>query len=227
MKALVSSFIVMFLASVVHAQPGTSSPDPSPYPPPPPTTTEPSPYPPPPPAQPQPYPQPQPPTGYAPQPYQPMPIQLSADDHKLLMRGEISDGQHIGGVAGNLFFGFGLGQAIQGRWGDTGWIFTLGEIAAITAVVVGATRNLDCAFDEPSCDEDEGVGLIVAGMVGLVVFRVWSVVDAFAGPQRHNTRVRELRMRLGMPMPMYTRLQPYVAPTRDGGGGIAGVTFRF
>jgi hypothetical protein len=35
-------------------------------------------------------------------------------------------------------------------------------------------------------------------------------------------------MRLGLPPPMYSRIQPYVAPTlsRDG-GATAGLTFRF
>ena len=235
MRAFLSSLlVVMFVAGAVHAQPGTTQPDPTPYPPPPtgqdpaPAPPQPSPYPPPPPHQPYPPNQPPPPpTGYAPQPYQYVPVQLSAEDQKLLSRGEISDGAQIGGVAGNLFFGFGLGQAIQGRWGETGWIFTLGEVASITAMVVGFSRSLDCAFDDPSCsDEDEGVGYILAGAIGITVFRVWSVVDAFAGPQKHNRRVRELRMRLGMPMPMYTRITPYVAPVR-GGGSVAGFSLSF
>jgi hypothetical protein len=33
-------------------------------------------------------------------------------------------------------------------------------------------------------------------------------------------------MRLGMPMPMYTRITPYVSPTRDG-GTVAGFSLRF
>ena len=236
MRAFLSSLlVVMFCAGAVHAQPGATSPDPTPYPPPPtggdlaPPAPEPSPYPPPPH---QPYPPnqpPPPPAGYAPQPYQYVPVQLSMEDQQLLTRGEISDGAQIGGIAGNLFFGFGLGQAIQGRWGETGWIFTLGEIGSITALVVGATRAIDDCFGdfETNCeDNNDGVGLMVAGVIGITVFRVWSVVDAFSGPQKHNRRVRELRMRLGMPMPMYTRITPYVAPTRDG-GTVAGFSLRF
>jgi hypothetical protein len=71
--------------------------------------------------------------------------------------------------------------------------------------------------------------LLIGGLIGLVVFRVWEVADAIGGPPRHNSRVRELRMRLGMPPMGYVRrLQPYVAPplSRDG-GATAGLTLRF
>ena len=44
----------------------------------------------------------------------------------------------------------------------------------------------------------------------------------------HNRKVRELRMRMGIPQPMYTRITPFVKPNSDRtGGGVAGLTFRF
>ena len=209
------------IAGTASAQPGAS--DPPPYPPPPEETQP----PPPPQPYPQPVPQPLPPPGYAPGGL--VPVQLTVDEHQLLQQGEISDGAHIGGAVAAVFVGFGIGQAVQGRYGETGWIFTVGEIASFTALVIGLSQALDNCFDniDGNCDDGRGEGLMIGGLVGLLAFRVWEVVDAFGGPPKHNRKVRELRMRLGMPMPMYThRVVPYVNKTRDN-GATAGVVFRF
>ncbi len=203
--ALITAAALSVVATeVAHAQPGAAPPPPPVYAPPPP-----------------------PPPGYAPPPphYQPMPGGLSADDQRLLARGEISAGAHAGGGIASLFFGFGLGQAVQGRWGDTGWIFTVGETASIVAILVGINNEIeDCGFND-DCDNDNDT-LIVAGIVGIIGFRVWELADAFVGPSNHNRKVRELRLRLGYPPTQYYGLAPYVAPTRHG-GGVAGLTFRF
>src|SRR5687767_14647149 len=103
--------VLVVIASSAYAQPSGSPPPPPPqqYPP-----------------------QQYPPQQYPPPPhqYQPgvqYPVALSQDDHDLLMRGEISDGEHAAGAIASIFIGFGSGQAIQGRWSDKGWIFTLGD----------------------------------------------------------------------------------------------------
>jgi len=220
MRKLPLVLLVVLVGSTAAAQPGA---DDAPYPPPPPVQQPPpQPYP-------QPYPQPQaqpPPPGYAPTGM--VPVQLTSDQVELLQKGEISDGQHIGGAAASLFLGFGIGQAVQGRYGETGWIFTVGEIASITALFVGVGQALDDCFENDArCNDSKGEGLIIGGLVGLLVFRVWEVVDAFGGPPKHNRKVRELKMRLGMPVPMYTqRVVPYINRTRDS-GATAGVVFRF
>jgi hypothetical protein len=215
--------LVMFLVGGALAQPGAEpAPDPSPYPPPP---AEPPPH--------QPYPaQPPPPPGYAPgyapPAHQYIPVQLSIDDQRLLAQGEISDGQHVAGAALAIFFGFGVGQAVQGRWSETGWIFAVGEAASIAAIIVGLVRMVDdCFGSDRSCNNSDGEILFVGGLISFSVLRIWEIVDSIAGPPKHNQRVRDLRMRLGMPMPIYTRVMPYVAPARDGGGGVAGLTLRF
>jgi hypothetical protein len=165
-----------------------------------------------------------------PPPYQYAPVQLTAEEQDLLATGEISEGAHMGGAVASLFFGFGIGQAVQGRYGDTGWIFTLGEAASVTAVVVGAVRSLGCmdTIDGSGCTNSrDGDTLLAVGVIGVVAFRVWEIADAFGGPPRHNRRVRELRMRLGMPQPMYgQRITPYLHKTREG-TATAGLTLRF
>jgi hypothetical protein len=181
----------------------------------------------------QPYaPQPYAPQPYAPQPYQPYqpyPIQLTPEEHKLLSRGEITDGQVVGGVVANWLLGFGIGQAVQGRWSESGWIFTLGEAGGITMMIVGALRIEPFCEDEfNSCERrnDQAVLLLLGGLAGYVGFHIWSIVDAATGPSKHNRKVRDLRQHLGMPRVGSTQIVPYAGPSRDGGGTV-GLTIRF
>jgi hypothetical protein len=224
-RSLIAVLVLAAIGTTAAAQPGQTAPAP-----PPPPQPHPQPYYPPQPAQPAP--PAQPPYGqpygqpYVPPPYQ---YQLTQDELELLADGEISDGQRFGGGLAAIFFGLGLGQAVQGRWTDTGWIFTLGEVGAFTLIMTGAIQNLcdgdgGCGGD----DDDDGETLIVVGAVSYLALRVWGVVDAFSGPSDHNRKVRALRMRLGYPpSPGYYGATPFVAPTRDGDGGVAGITLRF
>jgi hypothetical protein len=197
---------VLVLVTTAHAQPGQQPP----YQPPPQ-----QPYVP-------------PPQGYAPAAYG-QPPTITPEEHQLLLRGEISEGAHILGGAASFFLGFGTGQAIQGRWSDTGWIFTLGESASIAMMIAGVVRSIDdCGFGHETCDDEgsaDGTGMIVVGLVGFSVFRVWEIIDAIGGPSGHNRRVRELKWRLGIPVQV-SNLQPYVLRGRDG-GGTAGLRFDF
>lgn len=217
MRNIWSVVVVLLLTVTSYAQPGNPS---GPPPPPPDPAGPPPPYAAPPYAAPP----------YAPPPYAGPHVQLTLDEQELLSKGEISDGAHLGGGVVSLMFGFGVGQAVQGRWGDTGWIFTLGEGAAITAFIVGLASIADCLDSDANCDEDDdgATALLVGGGLGLVAFRIWEVVDAFTGPASHNRRVRELRMRAGVPPPMYTRIAPYVdKPKHGNGGGVVGLSLRF
>jgi hypothetical protein len=222
MRALISTLLVCTMAASTYAQ--APAPQPQPYP-------APQPYPPP---QPQPYPPPQPygqpigPTyGYGQQPV--MQYQLTLDDQELLSRGYISDGQWIAGGLANLAFGFGIGQAIQGRWSDGGYIFTLGEGVSFGVMIWGMVELFEsCSVYEECNDggEDRGFGLMMLGLTGYAVFHVWSIIDAFAGPPAHNRKLRNLHMRMGYPVPMYSKVTPYLGRPRDG-GTVAGFTVRF
>jgi len=155
-------------------------------------------------------------------------VPLTAEEQELLARGEISDGQHLGGGLAAMFVGFGVGQAVQGRWSDTGWIFTLGEGLSFGAMMWGIGQAFEeCGYYD-DCRSDSGVGLVIAGALGYSVFRIWGAVDAFTGPASHNRRVRELRMRTGHPgYPGYYSVLPYVTAPRDGDGAVGGLTLRF
>ncbi len=167
-----------------------------------------------------PYPPP-PPYGYAPPPPR---LQLTADEMDTLTTGYITDGQFIGGGLASLFVGFGVGQAIEGRWHDTGWIFTLGEPVAFGVFLYGLAQTIGCIDNNCSNGHNTGGATIVVGAVSLVGLRLWEVIDAFTGPGRQNARWIQLQQRMGNPVPIYAR--PFVAPTSSG-GAIAGLTLRF
>ena len=131
-------------------------------------------------------------------------------------------------MAASYFVGFGSGQAIQGRWSDTGSIFTVGEVASIVAIVASVDQwdDNDCAYYDDNCRDDDVPGMFVAGIVGLVVFRVWGMVDAVAGQISHNRKFRGAQQKVGGGY-QYYGATPYLAPAGKGDGGVAGVTFRF
>lgn len=151
----------------------------------------------------------------APRAYPTPVLQLTDDEQDLIDTGYISGGQTAGGVMLSLM-GFGLGQAVEGRWHDTGYIFTYGELASITGMVVGAASG---GVDDERHHSGANL-LFVASVVAFLGLHVWEVGDAAIGPASHNRRVYDLRVRAG--------LEPYVAmPMVSGTGGVAGLSLRF
>jgi hypothetical protein len=235
MRTKIACLGALLATSVASAQPGPpSGPDGQPPPPPAPGTPPPQPGYGPPPSQPG-Y---GPPAGYAPGAYgyrQPPPgslvLQLSPDDQELLTRGEISDGQWLVGGLASVVLGFGIGQAVEGRWLDRGWIFTVGEGASIVAIVAGAVEGVDCSNSVNGGRCNNGIGLVVGGVLAFTGLRVWEIVDAFAVPPSQNAHIREMRVRLGLPPQQvgYT-LAPFIAPVRGLGANnttVAGLQLRF
>jgi len=178
--------------------------------------------------------------------YQPRPamelrtVTLTEEERDLLEEGTIGTGRAIvGGVVGTIY-GFGIGHTVQGRWLDKGWIFTVGETASMIALLMGVVQAFegcdgyyagDQYVDSCADDGDNHAGAyLVGGLVGFVGFRIWEIVDAWVGPKQHNARVRAVRMKVD------PRYNPdgdggyglYIKPARDGGGGgIAGLSFKF
>ena len=164
-----------------------------------------------------------------------MQVRLTVDEQFLMERGYISTNEHIGGGLAAAVFGFGVGQAIQRRWADRGWIFTVADGIAGFVFLYGFFKLLGCttffAHDPDSsatcADEDTYAAMIAGGLIGGAAIRVWQVADAFIVPVRHNARLTALRERLGLGMPL--SIAPYVVPVRSesGAGGVAGIAVRF
>src|SRR5262245_1563028 len=113
MRIIWCALCVLAIAGHAVAQPGQTSPQGAPPP-----APAPPPYP---------APQPYPPPGSVPPPYGYAPTTLSSEERSLLEHGVIPDEQIIGGGLLAMFVGCGTGQAVQGRFTDTGYIFLLGE----------------------------------------------------------------------------------------------------
>lgn len=140
---------------------------------------------------------------------------LSEAERKILTQGEISTTRYVlGGVLGTypLGLGLGIGHAIQGRYTDKGWIFTVGELASVAVLAAGIE---DCAFSEYRDDDCDGSGLIFLGLFGYVGFRIWEIIDVWSAPPEHNQKYREIKSRVGAVQPIKWEGLA-LAPTREG-----------
>ncbi|MGE0761708.1 MAG: hypothetical protein AB7N80_00375 [Bdellovibrionales bacterium] len=139
------------------------------------------------------------------------PLMLTAEEQRTLSQGEISTAAHIiGGVIGT-YPGFGLGHAIQGRYSEKGWIFTVGELGSL-AVLMAGLEDCVLVFSEDDDEEcDRKAGLVAIGALGYMGFHLWEIFDVWWGPYDHNNRYRLIRSRVD-----YWNMNGYLAPTKDG-----------
>jgi hypothetical protein len=146
---------------------------------------------------------------------------LTTDERETLARGEISGGAYAGGILASIGLGFGTGQAIQGRWSDTGYIFTLGEVGSLALLIAGVEKGgLGECYD--ACHRSKASAeLAIGGLVTFMVLRYWEIGDAAIAPGVHNHRYHQLVERYGGSL----ALSPYVAPHGD--GAVAGLAVTF
>lgn len=146
---------------------------------------------------------------------------LSEEEADVLAHGEISVGRWItGGVLASTI-GFGIGQAVQGRWGYTGWIFTAGEGGSLVAV---GYAGIDMLVNSGHRGRGDVQPYVLIG--GLILFgglKIWDGIDGWIGPPRQNKRYRELRERAGNKPSLIDRLKPFVGPVN--GGAVGGFAF--
>jgi hypothetical protein len=162
-------------------------------------------------------------------------VVITAEESELLNEGVMPVGKYVAGGITAVAAGFGIGHIVQGRWLDKGWIFTLGESASIVAIATGAAQAIDSCYntyDTPcqnSRHRNDGMGLMMGGLLAFTGLHIWEIVDAWVAPPRHNKRIHEIRARLGQEPIELSRAAPYVAPVHGstGGGGVAGLAFRF
>lgn len=97
----------------------------------------------------------------------------------------ISNQDYIGGGLASLFIGFGAGHAIQGRYVESGWVFTVLDVTATASLLTGYfLARFDGGFEFPP----RGVfGYYFYGMAFLVgVLRIWQTKDAWILPNNYK-----------------------------------------
>lgn len=147
---------------------------------------------------------------------------LTEEEADIVAHGEVSVGKWItGGVLASTI-GFGIGQAAQGRWRYTGWIFTAGEAGSLVAV---GYAGIDMLINSDHRGKGDFQPYVLFG--GLIVFgglKIWDGIDGWAGPPRHNKRYRELLEKSGRKPGLIDRVKPFVGPVRGpGDGAVAGL----
>ena len=147
----------------------------------------------------------------------PAQVEMTAEDRETYIRGEIGLAQYITGGVLAYAVGFGIGHAVQGRWTETGWMYTLGDAAALTGIIAG---SFDCNTGR---GRREDCGLFTASLVGFFAIRIVQIVDAWVAPPRHNRRVRAIRDRYRLDYAVPYRASFHVSPTTQGGmtGGVS------
>lgn len=96
----------------------------------------------------------------------------------------LPSGRYIGGGIVTLFLSWGIGHAVQGRYAEKGWIFTVGGATSTIGTIglyVDLNKNISLSW----------VGYGFAGMVlvGLGL-RVWELIDVWMLPSNY-TLVKE------------------------------------
>ncbi|MBC74466.1 MAG: hypothetical protein CME64_00465 [Halobacteriovoraceae bacterium] len=110
-------------------------------------------------------------------------ISLTEEEKEILEIGEISTTRYVvGGVLGTYPLGLGIGHAIQGTWSHKGWIFTAGELASLAVFAGGIS----------SCFDGD-CGSANLGAVAFVGFRIWEIVDVWAGVPSYEKQYKEMK----------------------------------
>ncbi len=150
--------------------------------------------------------------------------QVSGDDRDIIEKGDIGPGRVIGGTIAASIIGFGVGQGIQGRYGERGWMFTVADSVSSMGMFTGLLAIAGGCSESSHCHV--AYGLALGGAAVYLGSRVLQIIDAAVAPQAHNERYRAALAR----NPGYVheaKVVPYLVPADRGGGGVAGLAMSF
>lgn len=87
-----------------------------------------------------------------------------------------------GGVVGSVI-GLGIGQAINGNYTNSGWVFTLTEVPSLAMLIAGAMiYHIGAPYMTYQQAKNLGTGLLIPGVLLFAGFRIWDIVDLWSMP---------------------------------------------
>ena len=105
---------------------------------------------------------------------------------KLMLYGEYKKDQWVPFLL-NFVVGAGIGSFIQGdKTGGT--IALVGDLAGISAVVIGATSYANAVYSDPYTTK--GLGLTTFGYIALLGMRIFELVRPFTFTARYNSTLK-------------------------------------
>ena len=128
--------------------------------------------------------------------------------------------------------GFGTGHAAQGRWKETGWLYSAGEALGVAVAVGGTAACLDGVGDDDN-DLSESFDKVYCawltirvGGSGFLAVKAVEIIDVWSHPLMHNKRYRRLRERMETDSRSEVAFAPWAAPGPDGSVRF-GLAFRY
>lgn len=130
---------------------------------------------------------------------------------KELLMPKMSQGQYVVGGIASIFLPFGIGQAIQGRYEQKGWIFTVADLSASALIGAGLgilffevvpiftafteknpvstiNERLTNLFEQSRGPVITSLSLISFGSAAFLGFHIWGIVDAWSVPSSQILR---------------------------------------
>ena len=116
--------------------------------------------------------------------------EFTLEEKQILIDGEISTTRYVaGGVIGS-YIGLGIGHGIVGKYSESGWRFTTGQLVSASLIVAGLSECVGSWVKDEDCS---GNTALVLGVYGYIGFRLWEIYDIWTIVPRHNKRFKELK----------------------------------
>ena len=82
--------------------------------------------------------------------------------------------------------GFGIGHAVQGRWGKTGWIHTTLQVGAMAAAVFSVASAIGTVAGGDARSAASAISNVgTVAIIGWLVYsadRIWEIIDVWVLP---------------------------------------------
>jgi hypothetical protein len=139
------------------------------------------------------------------------------EDKAIIEAGPIGQRQYItAGITGSIL-GFGSGHVLVGKWRESGWMYTAGEVGFLSLMVIGYKKSIGDTLSTGFNGNFDGsqYAVMITGYVGFISTKLGEIFDIWTRPYEHNQRYKELTK--DNPLAQI-QLYPVVAPSKLGLG---------